>query len=298
MRFKRVYVEISNLCNLQCAFCSPLKRPKGMMTTEQFRAAAEQLRPYTHYLYLHLKGEPLVHPGLEEILGICGKLGFEVNITTNGTLLKEKEEILFRQKAVRQVNLSVHSFSQIPAAEARQCLLDAVAFGKRAVQQGRPFVIYRMWNLGKGKVIDPESLEILEQIGAEFPTAHNLAAELQENKSAAVAKGIFLSWEEEFTWPSLDAPSVPDSGKCYGTRQMLGVLCDGTVVPCCLDGNGEEPLGNLFQTPFSEIVESEGLQKAASGFDGGKAVLELCKHCTYRLKFKPGKGNNNGSKEI
>jgi len=251
--------------------------------------AAEQLQPYTHYLYLHLKGEPLVHPQLNEILEICGRMGFEVNVTTNGTLLKEKEEILFRQKAVRQVNLSVHSFSQLPEEEAKRCLLDAVAFGKRAEKLGRPFVIYRMWNLGEGKTIDPESLEILEGIGAEFPTVHNLTAELQENKSAAIAKGIFLSWEEEFVWPSLDAPFVPDSGKCYGTRQMLGILWDGTVVPCCLDGNGEAPLGNLFQTPFSEILESELLQKAASGFDGGKAVLELCRHCSYRLKFRPGK---------
>lgn len=289
MRFKRIYVEISNLCNLQCGFCSPLKREKGMMPAEQFRIAAKQLQPYTHYLYLHLKGEPLLHPQLEEILETCGELGLEVNVTTNGTLLKEKQEILFRQKAVRQINISVHSFSQLPAEKAKNCLLDAVAFGKQAAEQGRPFVIYRMWNLGKGKAITPESLEILEKIGKEFPTAHHLEEELSVKKSAAVAKGIFLSWEEEFIWPSLDAPLVPDSGKCYGTRQMLGVLWDGTVVPCCLDGNGEEPLGNLFQTPFSEIVESEILQRAASGFDGGRAVLELCKHCSYRLKFRPGK---------
>lgn len=289
MRFKRIYIEISNLCNLQCAFCSPLNRAKGMMTAEQFRIAAKQLQPYTHYLYLHLKGEPLLHPQLEEILETCGELGFEVNITTNGTLLKEKQEILFRQKAVRQVNISVHSFSQLPAEKAKNCLSEAVAFGKLAAEQGRPFVIYRMWNLGKGKAITSESLEILEQIGKEFPTAHNLEEELSIKKSAAVAKGIFLSWEEEFIWPSLDAPLVPDSGKCYGTRQMLGVLWDGTVVPCCLDGSGEAPLGNLFQMPFSDIVESETLQKAASGFDGGRAVLELCKHCSYRLKFRPGK---------
>ncbi len=289
MRFKRVYVEISNLCNLSCAFCSPLKRPKGMMTAEQFRIAAQQLQPYTHYLYLHLKGEPLLHPELEKILDICGELGFEVNVTTNGVLLEESEELLLGHPAVRQVNLSIHSFSQLPREKAEKCLCHAVAFGKRAAELGRPFVIYRMWNLGKGKSIAPESMAILERIGAEFPTAHNLVEELSTQKSAAVAKGIFLSWEEEFTWPSLDAPLVPDSGKCYGTRQMLGVLCDGTVVPCCLDGNGEAPLGNLFQNPFSEIVESETLQKAASGFDGGKAVLELCRHCSYRLKFRPGK---------
>ncbi len=289
MRFKRVYVEISNLCNLQCAFCSPLKRPAGMMTPERFRAAAGQLRPYTHYLYLHVKGEPLCHPQLEEILEICGELGFEVNVTTNGTLLREKEDILFRQRAVRQVNLSVHSFSQLPAEKAEKCLDEAIAFGKKAAERGRPLVIYRMWNLGRGKQIAPESLNIMERIGGEFPTAHNLTEELRDNKSAAVAKGIFLSWEEEFTWPSLNGPVVPDSGKCYGTRQMLGVLWDGTVVPCCLDGNGEETLGNLFQRPFSEIVESEALQRAASGFDGGRAELELCRHCTYRLKFRPRK---------
>ena len=285
MRFKRVYLEISNICNLRCPFCIPLARPAGRMSAAQFRIAAEQIRPYSDYLYLHIKGEPLCHPELPEILEICSVLGYQVNVTTNGTLLAQRGENLLSCPAVRQVNLSIHSFSQFPADEEERCLEEAIKFGKKALEQGRPYVVYRMWNLGEGKTIDPGSLSILRRIGSEFPTAHDLEAELTVKKSAAIAKGVFLSWEEEFVWPSMENSYISDTGRCYGGRQMLGVLCDGTVVPCCLDSNGEAPLGNLFETPFSEIVSSPVLEEMVSGFDGGKVTLELCKRCSYRTRF-------------
>lgn len=285
MRFKRVYLEISNICNLHCPFCIPLARPAGRMSAAQFRIAAEQIRPYSDYLYLHIKGEPLCHPQLREILKICQELEFQVNITTNGTLLGEKMSLLLDCPAVRQVNLSIHSFSQLSGEDEERCLDEAITFGKKALEQGTPYVVYRMWNLGEGKTIDPRSLNILRRISGEFPTAHDLESELTVKKSAAIAKGVFLSWEEEFVWPSLDHLYVSDTGRCYGGRQMLGVLCDGTVVPCCLDSNGEAPLGNLFETPFAEIVSSPTLEEMVSGFDGGRVKLELCKHCSYRTRF-------------
>ena len=285
MRFKRVYLEISNLCNLRCPFCIPLSRPTGRMSAQRFREAAEQIRPFSDYLYLHVKGEPLCHPELPEILSICHELGFQVNVTTNGTLLRERGEALLSCPAVRQVNLSIHSFSQLPAQEGERCLEEAIAFGKRALEQGRPYVVYRMWNLGEGRRIDPASLALLRRIGREFPTAHDLEAELAFKKSAAIAKGVFLSWEEEFVWPSLKNPYVSDTGRCYGGRQMLGVLWDGTVVPCCLDSNGEAPLGNLFETPFSQIVASPVLEEMVRGFDGGRVTQELCRRCSYRTRF-------------
>ncbi len=285
MRFKRVYLEISNLCNLHCPFCIALERKPGRMSAQRFYEAAKQIRPYSDYLYLHVKGEPLCHPQLAEILSICQELSFQVNVTTNATLLGEKGHLLLECPAVRQVNLSIHAFGQLPPQERERCLEEAVAFGHKALEQGRPFVVYRMWNLGDGKTIDQESMQVLQRIGKAFPTAHDLAAELSVKRSAAIAKGVFLSWEEEFVWPSLKHPYISDRGRCYGGRQMLGVLWDGTVVPCCLDSNGEAPLGNLFETPFSQIVDSPTLQQMVSGFDGGRVTLDLCQRCSYRLRF-------------
>ena len=64
-RFNKVYLEISNLCNLRCAFCPGTKRTGRSMNVAEFSALLPKLRPYTDYLYFHLMGEPLCHPDLE-----------------------------------------------------------------------------------------------------------------------------------------------------------------------------------------------------------------------------------------
>ena len=92
--FKRVYVEITNVCNLSCVFCPGTGREKRFLTPEEFRLMAEKLRGHTRYLYFHVMGEPLLHPQLPELLAIAGELGFRVCITTNGTLLSEKGSVL------------------------------------------------------------------------------------------------------------------------------------------------------------------------------------------------------------
>ena len=100
--FSRAYVEITNVCNLACAFCPGTAREKRFMTPETFALLAGKLRPHTDFLYLHVMGEPLLHPQLAEILHICEEFGFRVCLTTNGTLLPEKLPLLLESSADRK----------------------------------------------------------------------------------------------------------------------------------------------------------------------------------------------------
>ena len=93
-RLRKIYLEISNVCNLHCTFCPGTRREKRFMTADEFATLLPKLRPWTDYLYFHLMGEPLCHPELAEFLRLAGKAGFRVILTTNGTLLEEKREIL------------------------------------------------------------------------------------------------------------------------------------------------------------------------------------------------------------
>ena len=108
-KFKRIYVEITNACNLNCHFCDKTIRPKRHMTSSEYRLVIDKIAPFTDYVYLHVKGEPLLHNELEEILEISkGKV--LVNITTNGTLIDKRIDVLRKYKAViNRVNISVHS---------------------------------------------------------------------------------------------------------------------------------------------------------------------------------------------
>ena len=58
--FQRVYVEITNVCNLRCSFCPGTAREGKFLDPAEFRVLAEKLRPWTDYLYLHVMGEPLL----------------------------------------------------------------------------------------------------------------------------------------------------------------------------------------------------------------------------------------------
>ncbi|MEG2039294.1 MAG: radical SAM/SPASM domain-containing protein [Oscillospiraceae bacterium] len=285
LRFKRIYIEISNKCNLNCHFCSPITKPIRTMTAEEFLYIAGQLKGFTEHLYLHIKGEPLLHPQFREILNICEQFGFMVNITTNGTLLEKQNSILLQNSAVRQVNISVHSFDEQPETYRKNYLDKIAGFGKAAKEQGRPYISYRMWNGAKGEMIDIKSLDHLCKIAEIISPQTELPTVMPKRRSAKLAENVFVSWEEEFVWPSLSHNIYSDKGHCLGAKTMIGILCDGTVVPCCLDSDGSVPLGNIFTQPFSEIVLSARLQKMADNFANGIVSEELCRRCSYRARF-------------
>ena len=111
-RLNKAYLEITNVCNLTCPFCPGTRREKGFLSPVDFRLLAGRIRPHTRYLYLHLMGEPLLHPHLAQLLEIGAELDFSLMITTNGTLLPRQEPLLLASPAVEKVSVSLHSFSQ------------------------------------------------------------------------------------------------------------------------------------------------------------------------------------------
>lgn len=289
-RFRQVYLEITNRCNLRCPFCPPSARPAGSLSREQFLHLLGQVFPYTRYLYFHVKGEPLCHPLLPEFLALAGERGFSVTLTTNGVLLPRLAPALLEAPALRQLNLSLHSYRPESHGPAPAFLEGAAAYARRAAEGGK-HTVFRVWTLDRSRRAGEPSRELLSLLGREFPLPGDLAS-LSGRRSVTLAPHIFLSFEEQFRWPSLSAPPIPGPGSCYGARRMLGVLCDGTVVPCCLDGDGELPLGNLFRQSMEEILSSPVLGEMVRGFRERRITQELCRRCGYRTRFGGGGREN------
>jgi len=277
MRFRKIYVEISNLCNLRCAFCPGTKRAPGRMTAEAFAELLPKLRPYTEYLYFHIMGEPLCHPQLEEFLNLAGEGGFKVIITTNGTLLAKKQEMLLTAPALHKVNVSLHAFEandlQMDFAEY---LDECFRFGKAA--KGEKLVVYRLWNQGGA---EEKNQEILSAMKEHFPGQWE-----QKRQGIRIAPNVYLEHGEKFDWPDLQAQEGTETVFCYGLRDQLGVLCDGSVVPCCLDHEGDLTLGNLFTQEMEEILASPRAKAIYDGFSQKQAVEPLCRRCGYARRFK------------
>lgn len=275
-RFQKIYVEISNLCNLRCSFCPGTRRAPRVMTEEEFASLLPKLRGWTDYLYFHLMGEPLCHPKLERFLTLAGDAGFRVILTTNGTLLASRQAMLLACPALHKVNISLHSFeaneSDVPFEDYLQ---DCIAFGQAA--QGSVLVVYRLWNRG-GE--DRRNDEILEALHAGFQGSW-----LAGKRGTTLAPRVILEWGDRFDWPDLSAPEGVTSVFCQGLRDQLGILCDGTAVPCCLDHEGDLALGNLFHQSMEEILESPRAQAIYQGFSRREAAEPLCRRCGYARRF-------------
>lgn len=278
MRFKRIYIEISNTCNLSCAFCIQNKRVSKMMNIEEFSHIIAEVRPYCDYVYLHVLGEPLSHPYLEQFLTICEQAHLEVILTTNGTLLQEKSSIL-QASSIRQLNISLHSF---PHHEQPHYLEEIVVVAKELAKQ-QVHINYRLWSLSNGQLSE-DTKKILDDILVIYGKTLE-EDQIKRLTRIDLTEFIHLHFEDIFEWPSLDHPYVSDSGRCLGMKTMCGILSDGSVIPCCLDSKGDINLGNIFDIPFSKIITSPKAQQMVQAFSQNKVKEELCQHCSYRLRF-------------
>ena len=275
-RFNKVYLEISNLCNLRCAFCPGTKRAPHRMTEEEFSALLPKIRPFSDYLYFHLMGEPLCHPLLDRFLELAGQAGFKVILTTNGTLLPKMQEVLLRAPALHKVNISLHAFEANDlAVPFSEYLRGCFAFGKAA--EGKCIVSYRLWNGGGA---DELNGQILDTMAEYFPRPW-----AEERRGPRLGQKIYLEYGDKFDWPDLSAADNGERVFCYGLRDQIGVLCDGTVVPCCLDHEGDLNLGSLHETTMEEILETPRAKAIYEGFQKGKAAEELCRKCGYATRF-------------
>lgn len=275
-RFQKIYVEISNICNLHCSFCPGTRREKKTMDPADFTSLLPKLQPYTDYLYFHLMGEPLCHPQLEAFLSLAHDASFRVILTTNGTLLHKHQAMLLCAPGLHKVNISLHAFEandlSFPFSEyLQQC----IAFGKAA--EGKKLVVYRLWNQGGA---DKRNAEILAALHEAFPGNWQ-----QTRRGMGIGTQVYLEYGDRFDWPDLSAPDHGQNCFCYGLRDQLGVLCDGTVVPCCLDHEGDISLGNLFTQSMEEILSTDRAKAIYEGFSHRTAVEELCRRCGYARRF-------------
>lgn len=274
----RIYLEITNVCNMNCSFCHKTKRELKFMSKDEFNVILDKIAGKAKSVYFHLMGEPTMHPNLSDYVSLAREKGFVTAVTTNGSLLKTQGEKLLSARPFK-VSISLHAPAANPAFSSPDYLENCVDFAKKAGGSGC-FVALRLWNLGT----EADNSHILEHLHKSFPGEwHNQRG----GKSQRIGDHIFLEWGEHFEWPD---PSLPECDInadrfCHGLRDQIGILVDGTVVPCCLDSDGNLPLGNVFEATLDEILCSPHAKAIYDGFTRRRAVEPLCRKCGYAKRF-------------
>lgn len=274
--FSRVYVEITNRCNMNCSFCHGTSRPPRSMSREEFEAVLSGLSGVTEYLYYHVMGEPLTHKELPDFIRRATEYGYKSAITTNGTLLSRRgDEII--SAGVYKVSISLHSFEEGSIESLDGYLDGCFDFAKKASRAG-VLTVLRLWNRGYDGGKNEYILNKMKSsIDGEWKWSE---------RGARIRDKLHLEWGDRFIWPDMEALDMGESVFCYGLKDHFGILSDGSVVPCCLDADGAITLGNIFEEDVREILSGDRARAIAEGFKNRRASEELCRKCSYARRFK------------
>ena len=276
----KAFLEITNVCNLSCTFCHKTVREKRFMTDAEFDSLTDRLRGRVRYLYFHLMGEPTLHPSLNDFIKSAKSKGFLPIITTNGSRLATVGDSLIDALPYK-ISISLHDKAANPAFADSSYLESCADFARRAANAGC-ITVLRLWNLGgDGESENEACLSYLRSVFTDEWTT------VRGGNGMRIADRLFLEWGEHFDWPDEDAESIGEDDElfCYGLRDQVGILVDGTVVPCCLDADGALSLGNLFESELDTILNGERARAIYEGFSRRRGVESLCRKCGYARRF-------------
>ncbi len=282
--FKKIYLEISNICNVQCSFCPVVETDKKLMDLTEFEAILKQVAPLAEIICLHLMGEPLAHPKILEILDVCEKYNTQIHLTTNGILIKRFKEHIINSSCIRQVNFSLQAFKDnFPDRDMDPYLLPIFEFVKSA-HDLRPelYTNFRLWNQESN---DFDNEDLFKKIESYFNIEINRNIETGAIKSKNIWNRLYLHFDTRFEWPSFLLPHQGTQGLCHGTVNHIGILADGSVVPCCLDKSAVINLGNVHEQSLIDIINSDRFTMMRNGFLNGVLLENFCQHCTFINRF-------------
>lgn len=272
----RCYLEITNICNLNCFFCPKTDRAKRRLTLDEFEVLTSRLQGKIKFLYFHLMGEPLLHPLLPRFITIARDKGFVPVLTTNGTLLSNGYGVI--EALPHKIQISLHSHEGNGREDAEEYISEVMKFSIEAVERGIVIVL-RFWNEGGGESNNEKLLQLIKRYVPQPWTQRYYGWMLKEN--------LYIEYDKIFEWPDSERDEYAcDESFCYALRNQIGVLVDGTVVPCCLDHAGDINLGNLYESDLESILSSPRARAIYDGFTRHKAVEPLCRRCGYAAVTK------------
>ena len=272
----RCYLEITNICNLDCLFCPKTDRAKHRLSMEEFERLTDKLRGQIKFLYFHLMGEPFLHPHLSDFIQIARRKDFVPVLTTNGTLLAKAHGVIDAHP--HKIQISLHSHEGNAKEHPEEYIRQVMTFAQEAASKG-VLIVLRLWNQGGYDSTNDYILDLIAQYQPRPWTQRHDGWKLAEN--------LYIEYDRMFEWPDAEHSEYEEADVfCYALRNQIGVLVDGSVVPCCLDHAGDITLGNLFEQSLDEILASPRAKALYDGFTQHVATEPLCKRCGYAVVTK------------
>ncbi|MEA3384072.1 MAG: radical SAM/SPASM domain-containing protein [Campylobacterota bacterium] len=282
-KFHKVYIEITNICGLECTFCPTKNIKSNTMDLNFFENIIKQLPKYTKDIAFHIFGDPLTLSNLKDYLDLSLKYNLSVHITTTGYYLNKFDLNLFLHKAIKQINFSLNSYNKnemnISLNEYIKPMLNLCEL--KLKNKIHNFINFRLWNIDKQNSEDRFNNKVFSILSKKFNID---LSNINFEKPIRVENQILINFDNYFKWPSLKDTTI-SNGYCHGLTSQIGILSSGIVVPCCLDSFGVINLGNLKKNSLEDILQSKKSIEIVDGFKNNIAKEELCQKCTFKNRF-------------
>ena len=266
MKLKKIYLEITNSCNLNCDFCIKNSRKVTNITIDNYKYIINKIKNNTKELYLHVLGEPLIHKDINYFIDYATKEGILVNITTNGYLINKIKD----NHNIHRLNISLHSYNKKYKKELSKYLDDI--FNVIDNLRNKTFISLRLWTINK------DCQTMIDYINNRYNT--NIS-NLEKNTKIKITNNLIIDTFHPFIWPDLNNNYYNIKGTCKGLIDHIGILSDGTIIPCCLDSKGIINLGNIYKDNINDIYNKEIVKEMIRGFKNNYKCQELCRHCSF-----------------
>ncbi|TNH36232.1 radical SAM protein [Campylobacter helveticus] len=278
MLFKKIYVELSDICGLKCEFCPSKKAQRGILPLQDFEKIAMQICERAEIFTFHLLGDPLILDNLEQFLSIAKAYKMRLEITTSGFYLSEKNQnLLLNYENIHQINFSLAAFFSQKRLDLNAYLKPILKLCERHFKcKNSSFINLRLWNFDVNFKAPKENEEIYKILNENFKEKFDFTM-----PKIRLERHIMLHQAKRFTWPSLKTPIVSKKGFCHALKEQVGILSNGTLVPCCLDSSGAINLGNVLENSFQNLLETKKFLDLKQGFERGERLENLCQRCEF-----------------
>lgn len=271
-KYKNIYIEITNECNLACSFCPKTARVGREIAAGEFEHIISKTKHRADFYYLHVMGEPLLNSHVLDIFKVADKHSVKIKMVTNGTLLHRYYEKLKDVAALKKIIVSLSCIDSFSLAEAGRYLDEVLPCVSYLLNYTSKSVTLRALNECAPEIQNLISQKVTEYLGEDFFGTY-IANPAYKGK---------LQFEKSthFTWP-VSSTKRRGRKKCLALNRQIAILSNGDVVPCCMDSEGETVLGNIFSSSLEDIESTDLYKDIKSGLANGTATAALCQRCTF-----------------
>ncbi len=270
-------IELTSRCNLQCVMCprdDDAERGLGNMRFDTFRRIIDEASEYLEFTYLHLAGEPLLHPRFAQLIDYAAEKGVKTGLSSNGTVLSPRRAEALIESNLDTLIISIDGVDEQTYEKIRgpksfnKVVRNTENFLRAKTAAGRgPFTVVQMICMRENQHQAKVFCERWRELGADavrLKRFFNFAGNVENlgngsnggSEPAGVRPPCLLPWRQ------------------------LAFYYDGTAVACCHDFLHESVLGNIHHQSLGELWNSPAmLELRRKHVAGRQSEVKICANC-------------------